>query len=105
MKLRLLPEARDDLASARDWYAERNAHLPRVLRADVKARLAQIQQNPQLYARVLDEVRQAPLRRFPYSILYFEWSGHDTVIVVAIFHQARNPSLWKERLSDWQGRA
>ncbi len=100
LKLRLLPEARDDLASALAWYAEQGAHLPRVLRTEVKKTLALIQENPRLYAPVLDEVRQATLSRFPYSVLYFEWEGHDTVIVLAVFHQARDPEVWEER---WTG--
>jgi plasmid stabilization system protein ParE len=74
--------------------------LSRALRAEVKAKLIQIQENPRLYSRVLDTVRQAPLYRFPYSIIYFEWENHDTVIVLAIFHQARNPEAWKRR---WSG--
>jgi len=104
LKLRLLPEARDDLASAISWYAEQGAHLPRSLRTEVRKTLVRIQENPRLYAQVLEGVHQAPLSRFPYSIIYFEWDGHDTVIVLAIFHQARNPKIWEERWNESSGR-
>lgn len=100
MKLRVLPEAKADLASAKAWYAEKGERLSHALRLEVRAKLAELQEHPRLYSKIHGDVRQAPLRRFPYSIIYYEWDGHDMVVVLAVMHQSRDPEVWKRRVGD-----
>ena len=43
------------------------------------------------------DIRRAPLRRFPLSIVYRETSG--TIQVLAVAHDRRRPQFWLHRLS------
>ncbi len=41
------------------------------------------------------DVRKAVARRFPYCIYFRE--RDQRIIVLAVFHSARNPAIWKQR--------
>jgi len=41
-------------------------------------------------------VRRALLQRFPYQVLFL--LEEDTITVVAVFHGARNPKQWQDRI-------
>jgi toxin ParE1/3/4 len=96
-RLRLTHAARQDLRAARDWYQEHAPHVDERLRQSMRETLERIARQPTLYALVHQGVRRAPVPRFPYSIFY-RVSG-DTILVVAILHQARDPRVWRERTS------
>jgi hypothetical protein len=61
----------------------------------VESALMAIQRNPAAYAVVHEEVRQAVLRKFPYSILFIPEA--DSILVLACFHHRRDPETWHER--------
>ena len=65
------PDAAREANDAVDYYDERRAGLGEEFRADLRAALARIVENPELYAE-LSGVRQCPLSRFPYSVHYAE---------------------------------
>lgn len=52
-----------------------------------------ISENPKLYSTDFNEIRKAPLKKFPFSI-YYEIVG-DKILVYSVFHQKRNPDDWK----------
>ena len=97
MKYSLLvrPEAQADLAETQKWYEERAASLGRQFVEAVDDALASIIRNPLAFAVVRNVVRRALTKRFPYGILYLVET--DTVVVLAILHQARDPELWARR--------
>ena len=79
-----------------DWYEQQrpglgSAYLDRV--RDVFGRIAA---NPQLHGIVYQDVRKAVVRKFPYVVLYKEEAGD--VVVIAVFHSARNPAIWQGRV-------
>jgi plasmid stabilization system protein ParE len=41
-------------------------------------------------------VRRALVTKFPYVVLYREDQGE--IIVIAVFHTSRNPSVWQSRV-------
>ena len=94
--IRLLPEARDELDAAADWYEQQRpgwaaAFLDRV--GDILDRIAA---NPQLHGKVYHDVRKAVVQKFPFVVLYYEDPGD--VVVIAVFHTARNPDIWHGRV-------
>jgi len=97
MKGRLVfhPAARVELREAQEWYESRVFGLGSEFARAVESALMAIQRRPATYAVVHDEVRQAVLRRFPYSIL-FTLEG-DGILVLACFHHRRDPKIWQER--------
>jgi toxin ParE1/3/4 len=52
--------------------------------------------NPKQFGVVYQDVRKAVVRRFPYIVLYREDPGE--VVVIAVFHTSRNPSIWQSRV-------
>ena len=97
MTLRLLfhPAARSELRDAQEWYESRVAGLGDEFAGAIEAALTAIQQTPAGFPLVHGDVRQAVLRRFPYSVLYIVES--DAIVVLACFHHRRDPRVWRER--------
>jgi hypothetical protein len=101
-RLRVEPEAKQELAAAAAWYEERREGLGRELLAEVDAVLAAIARRPSrfpLYPRVSADlgVRRAAARSFPYSIAFIELA--TVVRVLAIAHEKRRPGYWVGRLT------
>ena len=83
------------------WYEERVVGLGIEFFDAVDAALDQIARLPKagtLVRRVpLDlQVRRAPVKRFPYHVVYLETSS--TIRVLAIAHDRRRPGYWTSRL-------
>jgi hypothetical protein len=58
--------------------------------------VARITANPFQFPKAKGEVRKARLgATFPYTV-YFVVRG-DVVLVVAVFHEKRNPTVWQGR--------
>lgn len=95
-RLVLEPEAEAEIAEAAEWYESRARGVgPEFLRA-VEVTLVSVQRNPQQYQTVFRDVRRAPLRRFPFSLMYI--ASEQEIIVLACIHGRRNPTHWKGRI-------
>jgi len=94
--IRFLPEARDEYDAAADYYEQQQAGLGGDFIARVREVLQRIAANPKLHGAVYQDVRKAIVRRFPYIVLYREDAGE--VIVISVFHTARDPSVWQSRI-------
>jgi plasmid stabilization system protein ParE len=95
LRVRLTSGAIADLASARAWYQQQRVGLGSELTIAVNQTLSRIQEFPEAFPRVDSRIRHALVRRFPYAI-YFHTRG-DTIIVIGVFHFARDPDVWRER--------
>ena len=89
-------DAHADMAEAALWYEEQGEGLGRDFLAKMDALLELISKNPELFPIVHREARMAPLKRFPYLIIYRNFAEH--ISVVAVVHGAREPIHWQERL-------
>ena len=89
------PEAEADLAEAFAWYEERRPGLGDRFLLSVEAVLAAIERYPESFPVVYAQVRRALLRRFPYGVFYTV--KESAVVVLAVFHCAREPRRWQER--------
>jgi plasmid stabilization system protein ParE len=87
--------ARSELREAQEWYEVRVAGLGLEFARAVEAALMAIQRSPAAYPVVYEEVRQAVLRRFPYSLFFILEA--DRIVVLACFHHRRDPRTWQER--------
>lgn len=90
--LRLRPEAEADLQEARLWYETQRVGLGDELLGEVERTLTLIQENPRMYPEIHTSVRRGLLRRLPYGAFYLVEA--ETVVVLAVLHQARSPDLW-----------
>lgn len=88
--------ARAEFDEAADWYEQRRSGLGEEFVSAIEEVLIQISATPERYSPIFQEVRRAMARRFPYSVFYR--TETDRVVVLAIFHSSRDPSIWQERL-------
>lgn len=95
-ELVLTPEAFDDLHSAYRWYEEKRPGLGADFERVVEATLTRIQRMPAGSPEVAPPFRRAVVRRYPYDIYYT--FDEQQVLVVLIFHTARDPAASLARL-------
>jgi toxin ParE1/3/4 len=91
----LTSEAEADLDEAAHWYEQHSAGLGVDFVRRVRAVLDLIAANPAMYAEVYLDLRRAPVKRFPYGVFFRP--RQDTIDVVAVFHNRRDPSIWQAR--------
>jgi toxin ParE1/3/4 len=96
VKLTLTPEAEEDLEGAYGWYEARRLGLGEDFLGCVDACMQVIRRWPEAHEVVHENYRRALVRRFPYAIFY-EFMNEE-VTVYAVFHTARDPGKWRERL-------
>lgn len=95
LPVRFLPPARREFDDARDWYEEQSAGLGDEFETAIHEKLLSIRQHPDMYSCVEDDIREAPVSRFPY-VVYF-WAEDHEIIVASVFHQSRDPAVWQGR--------
>lgn len=61
----------------------------------MQAALAIVAEHPERYPLADEDTREAPVDRFPYCLYYRV--RLDRVVIVAVFHQSRDPSGWRSR--------
>lgn len=99
--VRIEPEAKQELASAAEWYELRREGLGRELLSEVDAVLAAIARDPLRFPPYpgVDpslSVRRASTRRFPFSVAFIDFGSR--VRIIAIAHERRRPEYWRGRL-------
>jgi hypothetical protein len=100
MKVRILPEAEVEGASAAQWYEDRKEGLGDLFLGALTEAILAIQRHPQRYARPVGvrskrEVRRCPLTTFPYAVVYEVKEAE--LLVVAVAHAQRRPNYWRKR--------
>ncbi len=88
------PAAELELQDAYRWYEGCRPGLGRDFMMCVEERVQIMRQFPQAFPEVHREIRQAVIRRFPYSIFYLP-TPHS-IIVLSVFHSSRKPTVWKK---------
>ena len=99
--VRLEDEADAEYRAAGRWYEERVVGLGIEFFDAVDATFEQVSRLPKAGALVrrvpVDlQVRRAPVKRFPYHVVYLE--APSTIRVLAIAHDRRRPGYWSSRL-------
>ena len=98
MKLPIVfrPVARLEFNEAADWYEQRRAGRGAAFTAAVRQVLDPIAEHPQFYAEVFEDVREGLVTGYPYCVYYRIEAGQ--ILVLAVFHTARDPSIWQRRV-------
>lgn len=96
MKVRFLPEARDELKEAARYYNHVRPGLGNELRNEVRSVVNRIQRHPLAWHPLNDRFRRSHTNRFPYGVIYTVYE--DEVIIVAVAHLHREPEYWSERI-------
>ena len=76
-------------------YEEKRDGLGHDFLLCVEDALARIEKHPLHYQTVYKHLRRVLVRRFPYSVFYFE--DDNKLIVTAVFHARSDPEAWDDR--------
>src|SRR3990172_934945 len=92
----LAPEAEQDVAEAYGWYESRRPGLGEEFLSCVESCMEAIGRTPEMHPHIHENYHRGLVRRFPYAVFYEYVPG--TVMVYCVFHTARDPQKWRERL-------
>ena len=95
LRLRVRPEAGQELEDAAAWYAEQQPGLGQEFLDEVLRSFRQIAEQPTFYPTVHRNTRRALIRRFPFGVFYR--IEPDFIVVAAAMHGSRDPQRWKQR--------
>jgi len=98
--LRIHELAEDELADAASWYEGKQPGLGTALleladQAVERIRSGVLPGSPVPGVTMTKGARRVLLRRFPYSIVFYE--SEDQVVIVAFAHSSRRPGYWRSR--------
>jgi toxin ParE1/3/4 len=92
-------EAEAELRASIAYYNGQRDGLGDEFRDEVEKGIERIAQSPRAFSPHGDEgLRRHVLRRFPYSIFY--WELDDCIWIAAIAHQRRRPGYWAARIPE-----
>lgn len=99
-QFRTEPEASTELDEAALWYEHQRAGLGSEFLDAIDGALRFIARWPDAGTPVPDvpldlPVRRAPVRRFPYHVVYLELP--DAIRILAFAHDRRSPEYWHSR--------
>jgi plasmid stabilization system protein ParE len=86
------PLVADELASATGYYDDVSIELGNRFRSSVRQSLTSIQDYPESYGVIHQQIRAATMDRFPYVVL-FELR-EKTVFILSIVHAASDRDGW-----------
>lgn len=89
-------EAALDIMDAFFWYESQKVDLGKGFETVLESGFTRITNNPLHFQDKYNEVRIHYIERFPYGIHYI--LDDDKIKVVGVFHTARNPKSWIDRL-------
>jgi plasmid stabilization system protein ParE len=81
------------------WYEEQQVGLGEEFLRCVDACIQSILRHPKSYEIKFKNYRRGLVRRFAYGVFYEYVENENKVIVYGIFHSAKNPEKWYERMS------
>lgn len=94
--LKFSSRALREIGEAQEWYALQSPGLGEEFIAAIELQLKRLVQAPLLYAEVIPGIRRSLLPRFPYGLFYAVRG--ELIQVLAVLHDARNPSRWPKIL-------
>jgi hypothetical protein len=84
-----------ELVEASAWYEGKQRGLGFEFMTEIERCISQAAENPLQFRIVHADIRRVVARRFPYCV-YFR-AEPQRVVMLAIFHGSRNPSIWQDR--------
>jgi plasmid stabilization system protein ParE len=88
--------AETELDDAVAYLEEQRPGLGAEFARDVAAAIQRIQDFPNAWPQLIEDVRRCQLRRFPYALIY-RLRG-DVATIYAVMHLKRRPAYWRDRL-------
>jgi plasmid stabilization system protein ParE len=90
------PEAQVDIEESALWYEDQQPELGELFTRELFELMARISEAPLQFPSIGASTRRGLLHKFPYAVYFL--LEEDRVVIIAVLHQRRNPSVWKRRL-------
>lgn len=87
----LSPIALQEYTDAINWYGERSIKAVDEFVIAVNDKITAICAKPTMYRVVHKIYREVSLQKFPFSIVYSINKDTQTIIILSVYHQSRNP--------------
>ena len=94
-KIIVKPLAEIDINESVNWYELHNEKLAEEFLFELRDAVRIVSNSPLGFAKRYKEIRAFSLNKFPYNIYYI--IENDTMFIVAVLHQKRNPKILKTR--------
>lgn len=89
------PGATADVQAAFEFYQSRREGLGLEFRQRFRQAMRLIREHPSAFPAIVDGVRWARTKQFPYKIYFLP--DEDPIRVIAVLHGARDPDSWRTR--------
>ncbi|MDA0839734.1 MAG: type II toxin-antitoxin system RelE/ParE family toxin [Planctomycetota bacterium] len=89
------PEARTETIESTLFYDSRQTGLGDRFLSAVKDAEFFVQSNPEAGSPSEEQTRMHRIKKFPFALVYREYSDH--IFVIAVAHLSRRPRYWLER--------
>lgn len=93
--LRFHPLAAEDIRLASEWYDAISLDPGNRSRRAVDGRFDAVELRPELFGRVLEELRGVRVEGFPYLVIYR--IEQQAIEILGVFHAAADPQKWQIR--------
>ena len=94
-EITLHPEAEAEVLQALEWYVQRSPLAARAFVHELTSVVRLAARSPMTWPRTFGNTRHILFPRFPFDLV-FRLKG-DEIEIVAVAHQRRRPSYWKDR--------
>jgi hypothetical protein len=91
MIVEISKKAVTELNATKQWYDEQEPRLGDLFLDEVEFAVARILQFSTAFPEIRPRIRRCLLRKFPYAVLYDAESVSNTVLILTVYHQFRNP--------------
>ena len=85
------PLAAEEYEEAFKWYEKKSYLAADNFIIRIQEAIATICTDPYRYRKGYKNLREFPLKKYPFHIIYYIDDAHSNVVVVSIFHTKRNP--------------
>ncbi len=94
-KLRINHFAQEDIQQTIDFYDNIQSGLGKEFWLELRQKLLAIEQNPKQFPKIIDFIKKAVLKRFPFNVFFVE--KDDIINVFAVIHFSRSSKVWENR--------
>lgn len=89
--------AQRDFQEGLHWYKKRSDKAAEGFITSMEQALERITAHPERFRLIAENIRQAPLKRYPYRFIFRDLP--DCIKVYAVAHDKRRPGYWQRRIN------
>ncbi len=95
LPVKFMLEASEEVAAVRAWFEEQRVGSGEGFLGSLRKTVERVENNPELYGIVFEDVRAAKLHRFPYVVYYVV--EEERTVVVSVRHGRRKTTDLRRR--------